>query len=540
MSIKVQGTTVIDDSRNIINIGDATVSSLTVNNLSPDGTDYGAALYVPVADGSGTWDWGPISSIGVGTLDAIIVFDEGALIGTSGTVTALDFRGNNVTAIGTPGSFIGTITVSDTPTFDSLSVTGVSTFQGNVYLGDNDVMYFGDGGDLEIYHAESISRIVDTSGTLVYRSASHRIKNQGGTEDLAVFTEDAAVELYYDNSKKFETTGIGISVSNGASTSATIAGPAELIIDPAAVGDNTGLVRIKGDLYVDGTQFVVNSTTIELADFNVGIATTVGTNLLLDGAGIGIGSTNIRKTITWNNTASALTSSEDWNLVSGKQYEINGTSVLSSTTLGSGVVNSSLTSVGTLGQLNVTGVTTSSRLTLNGANSTTSGGGQIYLNGATGNRIDFNTNGVAAPAFTTRSAGTKIVLYPNVGASDVDYAFGVQSSTLWYSIPSVSSSQQHRWYGGTTQLADLKGSGELVIGSSTLTGTASQKLQVTGGAYVSGNLGVGVTAPAFTADIAGDARVTSTNKMRFGGTAGTTNFYIQYNSTANSLDFVAG
>jgi hypothetical protein len=54
------------------------------------------------------------------------------------------------------------------------------------------------------------------------------------------------------------------------------------------------------------------------------------------------------------------------------------------------------------------------------------------------------------------------------------------------------------------------------------------------------NLGVGVTAPAFTADIAGDARVTSTNKMRFGGTAGTTNFYIQYNSTANSLDFVAG
>jgi hypothetical protein len=28
--------------------------------------------------------------------------------------------------------------------------------------------------------------------------------------------------------------------------------------------------------------------------------------------------------------------------------------------------------------------------------------------------------------------------------------------------------------------------------------------------------------------------------MRFGGTSGTTNFYIQYNSTENSLDFVAG
>jgi hypothetical protein len=82
--------------------------------------------------------------------------------------------------------------------------------------------------------------------------------------------------------------------------------------------------------------------------------------------------------------------------------------------------------------------------------------------------------------------------------------------------------------------------GEVGIGTDVLTGTASQPLQVTGGAYVSGNLGVGVTAPSFKADIAGDARVTSTNKMRFGGTAGTTNFYIQYNSTANSLDFVAG
>jgi len=56
----------------------------------------------------------------------------------------------------------------------------------------------------------------------------------------------------------------------------------------------------------------------------------------------------------------------------------------------------------------------------------------------------------------------------------------------------------------------------------------------------SGNLGIGTASPAFKADIAGDARVTSTNKMRFGGTAGTTNFYIQYNSTTNSLDFVAG
>jgi hypothetical protein len=54
-----------------------------------------------------------------------------------------------------------------------------------------------------------------------------------------------------------------------------------------------------------------------------------------------------------------------------------------------------------------------------------------------------------------------------------------------------------------------------------------------------GNLGLGI-APLFKVDISGDARITSTNRMRFGGTSTTTNFYIQYNSTTNSLDFVSG
>ena len=154
--------------------------------------------------------------------------------------------------------------------------------------------------------------------------------------------------------------GTGININTD-----TISGPATLTIDPAAVGDNTGAVRIKGDLYVDGDQFIVNSTTIELADFNVGIATTVGTNALLDGAGIGIGSASIRKTIQWANGTSSLKSSENFNLNTGKTYKINGTDVLSNTTLGIGVTNSSLTSVGTLGSLSVgnvnsTGIVTAS------------------------------------------------------------------------------------------------------------------------------------------------------------------------------------
>jgi hypothetical protein len=88
----------------------------------------------------------------------------------------------------------------------------------------------------------------------------------------------------------------------------------------------------------------------------------------------------------------------------------------------------------------------------------TTGGGQLYLNGTTGNRIDWNTNGVAAPAFTTRSAGTKLVLFPGVGASSADYGIGIESGGIWFGTSTVAGNQ-FRWYGGTTVAATLTGAG---------------------------------------------------------------------------------
>jgi hypothetical protein len=52
-------------------------------------------------------------------------------------------------------------------------------------------------------------------------------------------------------------------------------------------------------------------------------------------------------------------------------------------------------------------------------------------------------------------------------------------------------------------------------------------------------IGIGSTA-SFTADISGDMRIQDGYKMRFGGTSVSSNYYIQYNSTTNSLDFVSG
>ena len=180
----------------------------------------------------------------------------------------------------------------------------------------------------------------------------------------------------------------------------TISGPATITIDPAGVGDNTGAVRIKGDLFVDGTQFIVNSTTIELADFVVGIASTATTDILADGAGIKIGPDN---TLTYDHTNTALKSSENFNVASGKTYKINGTDVLSSTTLGSGVINSSLTSVGTLTNLSVGNVNSSGIITA------TSG----FVGNLTGN---INSSGVST--VTNLNIGGYVSIGNTIGAAN--------------------------------------------------------------------------------------------------------------------------
>ena len=187
---------------------------------------------------------------------------------------------------------------------------------------------------------------------------------------------------------KLTTTSTGIAVSNGSNVEATIVGPPTLVLDPSVIGDNTGVVRIKGDLFVDGTQTQINSTTLEISDFIVGIATTATTDTLADGAGITIGPDN---NLLYENSSTSLKSSENLNVATGKAYQVNGTSVLNATTLGSNVVTSSLTTLGTIatGVWNGTAITNAYI-----ANSTMSVGGVTLTLGGTS----------ATPAFDLTSA----------------------------------------------------------------------------------------------------------------------------------------
>jgi len=227
---------------------------------------------------------------------------------------------------------------------ESLDVVGNATISQNLYVGNSiGIGTTSPKSDFDVNGTLSVSGVSTFSNDV-------NISSSLNGNPIGKFNDGGSVELYNDGSKKFETTGVGVSIFNGTSDTATIEGPGNLIIDPMPVGVGTtsGIVRIKGDLYVDGTETIINSTTIELADFVVGIASTATTDILADGAGIKIGPDNTFLYEYNGGTNPSLKSSENLNVESGKAYQIDQTEVLSATTLGSGVTNSSLTSLGTL------------------------------------------------------------------------------------------------------------------------------------------------------------------------------------------------
>ena len=107
-------------------------------------------------------------------------------------------------------------------------------------------------------------------------------------------------------------------------------------------------LTVSGDLTVSGTTTTVNSTQVDVADKNITLGNvSTPTDSTADGGGISLkGATD--KLFRWLNATDSWTSSEHIDLASGKEFKINGTSVLSGSTLGSGVTGSSLTSVGTI------------------------------------------------------------------------------------------------------------------------------------------------------------------------------------------------
>ena len=153
-------------------------------------------------------------------------------------------------------------------------------------------------------------------------------------------------------------------------------------------------------------------------------------------------------------------------------------------------------------------ITTAGQLVSSKLGSSAANAGQIFLNGVGNNRIDFNTAGTDPPAYTTRSAGTKITLFPSVSATNADYAIGIDVSTLWNSVPGDDGSQFFKWYGGTTLVGSLSSTGILsvvgnVIGGNINTGgIVSSTGNVVGGNVIAATL-VQSTSVSATGNVTG-------------------------------------
>ena len=107
---------------------------------------------------------------------------------------------------------------------------------------------------------------------------------------------------------------------------------------------------VSGNLTVSGTTTTVNSTTTTVADKNIELAKGAANDAAADGGGITVDSGDGDKEWKWLNATDSWTANQSIEVAgSSLKYRIDGVDVLTKTGLGSTVVGSSLTSVGTIG-----------------------------------------------------------------------------------------------------------------------------------------------------------------------------------------------
>ena len=112
---------------------------------------------------------------------------------------------------------------------------------------DNEKIRLGTGNDLELYHDGSNSYLTNSTGALHIRNDGIYFKNAAGSENYIDCSPNAEVSLFYDNSKKLETTSEGILVSNSSS-------PATFKITDTSGSGYEGYLQMRGnDMEIRGS-----------------------------------------------------------------------------------------------------------------------------------------------------------------------------------------------------------------------------------------------------------------------------------------------
>ena len=257
-----------------------------------------------------------------------------------------------------------TIVVLQTLEFVAISST---EWQSNVRVTDSQILRNND------FTVDSST--FNFAGTTLSAKRSYILPDADGTialvgNKLSTFAATTSAELAGIISDETGSAGSGKLVFNTSptiTTSLTTASASFDLIDTTAtivnfargatalnIGNASGTatfggnVIVTGDLTVNGTTTTLNTSTLNVEDFNITMGLTLTSASLCTGAGIGIG---VGTGITFaydHSTSAGWLSSVNIDLASGKEYRIGGTRVLNSSALGSGITGSSLTQVGTI------------------------------------------------------------------------------------------------------------------------------------------------------------------------------------------------
>lgn len=317
------------------------------------------------------------------------------------------------------------------------------------------------------------------------------IKTAAGTGVTVANGEASIMYCNGTNVVDADTAGVAypISVANGG-TGATNATNARVNLSAAKSGTNADITQLTS--LGDGG---ASSPAITfLSESNTGIYRAGSSQL-----GIALGGAT---TATF--TTAGLT------LATGDAYSINGVSVLSATTLGAGVVNSSLTSVGTLtsGELGAGFTTVAVARGGTGAGSFTAG----YL---------LKGNGTSALAVSA--------VYESGGNVGIGTSTPAQRLDVYDGVIRVGGSAQGKLLGysaSNAQVMDIgvstgTGAGtdvglyNLLLGNLTFGTNNTERVRING----AGDVGIGTSTPVYKLHVAGDAYGSS---QIISGTAGTT------------------
>ena len=352
-------------------LSSATVSDLTNNRVVIAGSsgaleDSGNLTF----DGSTLTVNGSIDLSGNIDVDGTTNLDAVDIDGAVDMASSLTLAGN--------ADFNGNLDVDGTTNLDAVDIDGAVDMASSLTLAGNADF----NGNLDVdgttnLDAVDIDGAVDMASTLTLAGNADFNGNLDvdGTTNLDAVDIDGAVDmassltlagnadfngnLDVDGTTNLDGTNVAgaLAVSGSATvdnlsldgnTITTSSG--NLTIDSnggtTTINDNA---IISGNLTVNGTTTTINSTTVNIDDKNFQVATGAADDAAADGAGFTVDSGDGDKTWNFEATGDNWGSSENINLASGKVLKVNNTSILSSTTLGSSVVTSSLTSLGTIG-----------------------------------------------------------------------------------------------------------------------------------------------------------------------------------------------